>query len=96
MSKEAEEILYKVLSEDFAGRSLLPHEWDEMPLKKHIFRAMEAYKNLSSPQEVTDNEIYRQILIHLDSLPYAGGFPGNYKETLAKHLGDYLRSKLNK
>jgi len=44
--------------------------------------------------EISDEEIYRQILIHLDSLDYAGGYPANYKETLSKHLGEFIRSQI--
>ena len=42
----------------------------------------------------TDEEIYTQIYRHLDMLPYAGGYPSDWKETLAAHLGKWFRRGL--
>ena len=42
----------------------------------------------------TDEEIRTQIYRHLDSLPYAGGYPSDWHHTLAAHLGKWFRRGL--
>lgn len=42
------------------------------------------------------NQILTQIYKHLDSLPYAGGYPSDWHETLAKHLASWQPSQPNK
>lgn len=41
--KTASEILRETLEADHAGRKLTDHEWEIMPLKNHILKAMTKY-----------------------------------------------------
>ena len=41
----------------------------------------------------TNDEIETQIYRHLETLPYAGGYPHDWKETLSIHLGKWLRER---
>lgn len=43
---------------------------------------------------MNDKEIEQEIYTHLDSLPYAGGYPYDWKESLAKHLYATFQSAL--
>lgn len=41
----------------------------------------------------SDEEIRKQIYRHLNSLPYAGGYPSNWRDTLSENIGKWLRGK---
>lgn len=42
---------------------------------------------------VSAEDFRKQIFSHLNSLPYAGGYPGDWHETLANHLSTYFASR---
>lgn len=79
MSEEAEEILNQVI----AGTSMHFNGAE----RDYIYRAMEKYKNLSSPQEVTDGEIRELAQVRTDNRGEQESFI---------HGAKWMRSKLNK
>lgn len=44
---------------------------------------------------ISDSVIKKEMNKHLETLPYAGGYPSDWRETLSKHLGDWLRDRLD-
>lgn len=44
-------------------------------------------------RQVSDEEIKKEITKHLETLPYLGGYPSDWRETLSAHLGKWMRDQ---
>ncbi len=62
------------------------NRWQEGKAKK--LNKSDVMLSLPSHEEI-ETEIYQ----HLNSLPYAGGYPNDWIDTLASHIGKWLKER---